>query len=195
MPGQPPARTMLGVNGDSTADGRTNGRPLPRVMLVGGRLARSTLRPLGGVANRAVEAGMEVERRASERVLGSAEFERLLTSALESPRVQAALRNAVATDAFKQVVADFVDAGIVDVLLERLLTRPALWQLVDEVAASPAVTAAITQQGLGFADLVGEEARSRSRKADDWLERMARRLTRHRLEAASAQDAGGPGPL
>jgi hypothetical protein len=48
--------------------------------------------------------------------------------------------------------------------------------MIDEIAGSPAVTAAISQQGLGFADQVTDEVRTRSRKADDWLERAARRL-------------------
>jgi hypothetical protein len=48
--------------------------------------------------------------------------------------------------------------------------------MIDEIAASPAVTAAISQQGLSFADQVGDQMRDRSRKADDWVERAARRL-------------------
>lgn len=42
--------------------------------------------------------------------------------------------------------------GLWDEFVDRLLASRALWRLVDEVADSPAVTAAITQQGLGFAD-------------------------------------------
>ena len=62
----------------------------------------------------------------------------------------------------------------------------ALWRLVDELASSPAVTGAITQQGLGFADQVGDVARARSRTADDWLERRARRLSSWRSKSAPA---------
>ena len=57
-----------------------------------------------------------------------------------------------------------------------MLTSEAIWNLIDEIAASPAVTAAISQQGLGFAGQMGDEVRERSRKADDWAERTARRL-------------------
>ena len=61
-------------------------------------------------------------------------------------------------------------------VVDRVLESEALWHLIDEIAASPAVTAAISQQGLGFADQVGDDVRARSRKADDWMERAARRL-------------------
>jgi hypothetical protein len=43
---------------------------------------------------------------------------------------------------------------------------------------SPAVTAAITQQSVGFADQVAGELGERSRQADARLERIARRLLR-----------------
>jgi hypothetical protein len=52
------------------------------------------------------------------------------------------------------------------------------------------VTAAISQQGLGFADEVGDEVRERSRKADDWVERTARRLIHRPLRPLPAE----PGP-
>ncbi len=51
------------------------------------------------------------------------------------------------------------DSGLVDRIVERLPTSRAVWDLIDEVAASPAVTAAISQQGLGFADQMGDEVR------------------------------------
>jgi hypothetical protein len=70
------------------------------------------------------------------------------------------------------------------------LASPALWRLVDEIAASPAVTAAITQQSLGFADQVEEQVRMRSRGADDWLEQKVRRLTRRRQRTENASGNG-----
>ena len=52
--------------------------------------------------------------------------------------------------------------------------------MVDEIARSPAVTEAITQQSLGFADQVAGGVRDRSRNADEVLERVARRALRRR---------------
>jgi hypothetical protein len=107
--------------------------------------------------------------------------------------VQASLQAAFASDGVKAVVADLVDAEVLDVFVERLLANPALWRLVDEIASSPAVTAAITQQGLGFVDQVGDQVRSRSRNADDRFEQAARRLIRRRGSPQPASDVLSPG--
>ena len=79
--------------------------------------------------------------------VAAVELETVLATALESEHVQRGLRGAFESDGGRQLVADFFD--------------------------SPAVTAAITQQGLGFADQMGEEVRSRTRRMDDWLEHAA----------------------
>jgi len=109
-----------------------------------------------------------------DRLLDSGELERLL----DSPRLQAAIQQVMESDGAKRVIDSFVDSGLLERFIHRLLSSDALWNLVDEIAASPAVTAAISQQGLGFADQVGGQVRTRSRKADVWLERSARRLVR-----------------
>ncbi len=72
-------------------------------------------------------------------------------------------------------MAKLFDSGLADQFVDRLLTSKAVWRLVDEIADSPAVTAAVTQQGLGFADQVGGELRARARQADDWILHKARR--------------------
>jgi len=154
-----------------------------------GRAAEISLKPMAGMVGRAAAAGAEVERRAVDRVLDSAELERVLDAAIDSARIQASLERALDSDGVKRlvdrlfdsgllarVIDRMFDSGLIDQVFERLLASDALWHLIDEVAASPAVTAAISQQGLGFADQVGDEVRGRSRKADDWLERAARRL-------------------
>jgi hypothetical protein len=87
----------------------------------------------------------------------------------------------------KRLIDTFFDSGLLDHFLERLAQSDALWRLIDEIAASLVVTAAISQQGLGFADEVGEQVRGRSRKADDWLERAARRLIRRDPDAPPPQ--------
>jgi uncharacterized RDD family membrane protein YckC len=82
---------------------------------------------------------------------------------------------ALESDNADRLVAKLFNSGLADGFVDRLLTSKALWRLVDEIAASPAVTAAVTQQSLGFADQVGDELRSRARHADDWLMHKARR--------------------
>jgi hypothetical protein len=129
------------------------------------------MRPLAGPVGAAAEAGIGLQRRAIDRLLDSGELDHILTS----PRLQAVVEQVLESDGAKMLVDAFFDSGLFERFVDRLLDSEALWHLVDVIAGSPAVTAAISQQGLGFADQVGTVLRGRSRKADDWLERRARR--------------------
>lgn len=153
-------------------------RVLGPLVGLGSRAAVSTLRPLSGVVEAAVVRGMRLERRAVDRVLDSRELERVLIAAVDSERIQTALAQAFESAAATQLVDALFDSGLIDRLIDRLSSSQALWRLIDEIAQSPTVTAAISGQGLGFADEVGSQVRDRSRKADDWLERAAHKLTR-----------------
>ena len=163
--------------------------PLGPLVGFGTRAATATLRPIAGVVEAAAGAGLSLERRAVNRVLDSDELERVVIVAINSAHIQAALKQALESDGATQLIDSLFDSGLIDRFLaglidsgtldrffDRLLTSEGLWNLIDEIAGSPAVTAAISQQGLGFADQVGDEVRNRSRKADDWMERAARRL-------------------
>jgi hypothetical protein len=156
---------------------------------IGGRAVAGTLRPLAGVVGAAAGVGISLERRAVDRVLESDELERVLNATVNSAHVQSALVQATQSEAVDRLVDGLFASGVVDRLLDRLLdsgtldrflvrllSSEGLWKMIDEIAASPAVTAAISQQGLSFADQVGDQMRDRSRKADDWVERAARRL-------------------
>jgi hypothetical protein len=170
-------------------DHRNSSRPgaLHELVSLGGRAAAFAVRPLGAAIGATVEVGMSLERRAIDRVIDSRELERILSTVLESSRVQAALRRALESEGATQLVDSFFDSNLFDRVVERLAASDALWRLIDEIAVSPSVTAAISQQGLGFVDEVGDEMRTRSRKADDWLERAARRLTRRHPQALPAE--------
>jgi hypothetical protein len=139
---------------------------------LGGRAAAVTLRPLTGAVGAAADAGINLERHAVDRLLESGELERLLAS----PRFQALVAQVIKSDGAAQMIDTFFESGLFDRLVDRLLASDGLWRIVDEVASSPAVMAALSQQGLGFADQVGEAVRSRSRRADRRLERAAQRL-------------------
>ncbi|HEX5193837.1 MAG TPA: hypothetical protein VFW09_13625 [Solirubrobacteraceae bacterium] len=162
----------------------------PRVLRpladIGSRAAATTLRPLSGMIDAAADAGIGLERRAVDRVLESDEVERVLIAVINSTRMQLALQRALASDGARRLVDTVFDSGLVDRLLERLLASDSLWHVIDEIAGSPAIAAAVSQQGLGFADQVGDEVRERSRKADDWVERAARRLTHRPPRVAPA---------
>jgi hypothetical protein len=155
---------------------RSMPNPLRPLIGFGTRAATATLRPIAGAVEAAAEASLSLERRAVNRVLESEELERVVIVAINSVHIQAALKQALESDGAVQLVDSLFASGLIDRFFERLLASESLWHLIDEIAASPAVTAAISQQGLGFADELGDEVRSRSRKADDWMERAARRL-------------------
>ena len=169
---------------------RSRSRILGPLGEIGGRAAALALRPVTNTVGAAVEVGANLERRAVDRVLDSGELERVLTSALDSARLQAGVRGALASDGARQLVDSFFDSGLFDQFMERLAASDALWRLIDEIATSPTVTAALSKQGLGFADQVGDLMRDRSRKADHRAERIADRLTRRRSKGAPSDGDG-----
>ena len=141
---------------------------------LGGRAASATLRPLTGAVGAVAEAGISLEQHAVDRLLESGELERLLDSA----RLQAIVAQVIRSEGATQLIDTFFDSGLFDRVVDRLLVSDGLWRLIDEVASSPAVMAAVSQQGLGFADQLGDVVRERSRKGDRRLERVADRLMR-----------------
>lgn len=143
---------------------------------IGDRAAAAAMRPLTGALGTAAGAGIGLQRRAIDRILDSGELDRLLAS----PRLQSVVEQVLESDGAKTLIDSFFESALFERFIERLSGSDALWRLVDEIVQSPAVTAAISQQGLGFADQVGAEVRGRSRKADDWLERFAQRLIHRR---------------
>jgi hypothetical protein len=155
---------------------------------IGERAAAVTMRPVAGAVGAAAEAGMGVQRRAVDRLLDSGELEQLLAS----PRLQALVEQVLDSEGAKKLVDTFFASGLFDRLVEGLLASDGLWHLVDVIAASPAVRAAISQQGLGFADQVGAEVRRRSRRADDSLERIAQRVAHRRRHEADGVEPPQP---
>jgi hypothetical protein len=145
-------------------------------------VGRVAVRPAGD----ALALGRRVERAARERIVHTTTRAALdaLDAVLASAFIEAAVNRAV-----ESRLADETITRIVDETVTRLPEREALWALIDEVAQSPAVTDAITQQGMGFADQVADDVRGRSRHADARLERAALRLLRRH-----PPEAGPPGP-
>jgi hypothetical protein len=103
-------------------------------------------------------------------------MERLVAAAVDSP-------------ATERLVTRVFESRLLDQIVTRLLESEELWLAVDEIARSPAVTEAITQQSLGFADQVAAGVRQGSIGADAWLERAARRVRRPRRHGEGS--AGG----
>jgi hypothetical protein len=142
-----------------------------------------------GVLSGAVDLAFRVEseaRRTAVRGLSRAYLaglEAALTSRLAAESVDRVLASALVDRAARStldnaVIERVLEDGVVDRVVERLLESDELWQLVEAIAQSPAVTDAISQQGVGFADQVAGGVRARSRDADTWLEGKVRRALR-----------------
>jgi hypothetical protein len=156
-------------------------------------LVGAMMRPAAG----AVSSGMRFERAVREaagRRLNDVADElarRAVDRAFRGPLVDVIAEDIVRYAVVERVMDRLLAEGIVERALERVLDGPELervvtavleseelWVVVEEVAQSPAVTEAVTQQSLGFADQVAGRVRARSRNADAWLERTARRALR-----------------
>jgi hypothetical protein len=159
----------------------------------------------GGAVGRRVEdatlwavdqaLGSRVAREAVDRVLDSELAEQAVGRALEGPLVDAIARDIARHAVVERIADQLIAEGVLEHAVDRVLAGPELeriansvldqvqeseelWLLVEEVAQSPAVTEAISRQGISFADQVALGVRARSHNADAWLERKARRALR-----------------
>jgi len=170
--------------------------PIPPLRRTAGAAAGLVSRAAGDVALAALDvllasrATDEAIERISRHVIDSPELERLLARSLESPAMERLVAAAVDSPATERLVARVIDSRLLDAIVTRLLESEELWLAVEEIARSPAVTEAITQQSLGFADQVAAGVRQGSTGADAWLERAARRVMRPRRGGEGP--AGGP---
>jgi hypothetical protein len=188
--------------------GGTAVRPAVAVVVLGRHVEHDVRgrvgRRLGDGVLAAVDSVLASELAAGtiDRVVASPLAERALSRALEGPLVDALARDVVRHAVVERLADPLLRAEVLEAVLERaeqaqvpqrliesrlvdeavmrLLQSDDLWLLVEEVARSPAVTEAITQQSIGFADQVADGVRARSRSADLWLESAARRALRRK---------------
>jgi hypothetical protein len=121
-----------------------------------------------------------VPRRVVDRMLADGIVEQMTARVVEGPELERAVERVLESAAAERLVGRVIESRLLDEAVRRLLESEDLWLLVDEIARSPAVADAITQQSVGFADQVADGVRVRSRGADAWLERAARRALRRR---------------
>jgi hypothetical protein len=135
----------------------------------------------------------EVPRRVVDRMLADGIVEQTTARILEGPELERAVETALESAAAERLVAQVIDSRLLDEAVRRLLESEDLWLLVEEIARSPAVTEAITQQSMGFADQVADGVRAGSRRADVWLERAARRALRRGAAKDLPDEPAAPG--
>jgi hypothetical protein len=154
---------------------RTAGAAAGLVSGAAGDLALAGLDVL--LASRVTDEAIE---RVTTHLLESPELERVVERSLESPAMERLVAAAVDSPATERLVTRVFESRLLDQIVTRLLESEELWLAVEEITRSPAVTEAITQQSLGFADQVAAGVRQGSTGADAWLERAARRVVRTR---------------
>lgn len=125
------------------------------------------------------------------RVVEGPELGRILDVALASEQMQETIAAALDNPAMQRIAANAVDSRVVDEVVRALLASEEVWLLVAEIAESPQVTAALSRQTAGVADQITDEVRERSRDADDWVERTARRLLRRSAASPQIEPPGG----
>jgi hypothetical protein len=144
-----------------------------------GAAERAATSAVDGIADRLLAQGLA--ERFIERLLAAPELEHLLAVMLDSPGMER-----LVTRAIESRLTESVMSRLIDDAARQLPQSRELWALIDQVAQSQAVTDAISQQGLGLADEVAADLRDRSRDADAWLERTARRIMGRRAGAPGA---------
>ena len=141
-------------------------------------LTRLALRPataMGGHALDRVLASSFVDAF-GKAIADHGVVERLATPIAASGAVERLVGEALESRVTEQLAARAIDSELMDQIVERLLASDDVWILVNEIAASPAVTAAISRQGMGLADQFAGVVRERSTRADDRIESSLRRL-------------------
>jgi hypothetical protein len=140
------------------------------------------------VALGAVDAFLESRfaRDAIDRVVASSLTRYAVERAMAEP-LNAALESPATDEIAGRVLDSAAAERLFDRVIDRVRDSDELWALIDEVVRSPAVTSAISQQGLGLADQFAAVVRTRSGRADDRVERAISRLLRR-------HDDNGPAP-
>jgi len=165
-----------------------SGRPLPlpvRLLGAGVRGARSVGKATG--VDRAVQVAAE---EAMVAAVESEAVERALTRVLQGPLVEEAARGALESDTVKQALIEALDSEMVDEVWRRLLASEEAQRLVERIAEAPELRAAISAQSVGFVEDIGHTIGNVSRRADDAVERVARRALFRRRRAVPTERAG-----
>ncbi len=80
--------------------------------------------------------------------------------------------------AVDRLTTDAISSQRTSLAIERLLESEDLWRIVDRIAKSPEVLNAIASASAGLTGVVADEARRHTVSADEFAERIARRVLR-----------------
>jgi uncharacterized RDD family membrane protein YckC len=168
--------------------GGASARSLPlsvRLLGAGVRGARSVGKAAG--IDRAVEAAAE---EAMVAAVESEAVERALTRVLRGPLVEEAVHGALESEAVKRALIDALDSEMVDEVWRRMLASEETQRLVERIAEAPELRAAISAQSVGFIEDIGHTIGNTTRRLDDVIEGVARRVTFRKRRSGPTERAG-----
>jgi hypothetical protein len=111
-------------------------------------------------------------------LLGTGAFDGVLTVVINHPATEKLVVNTLDDPGLDRLLERAMASRMVDDLTARILDSAQLQLVIDHVVASPELRAALTQQTAGLAEDVAAGVRSRTVRADDAAERVARALLR-----------------
>lgn len=170
------------------AQGRRRFEQVAGDVLAAPEVERAVDRALEGplpdaVARSLAEHGV-VERIAA-KVLTDANLEEAVVKALEHETTEQLVREALASPGLRRLLVTALESELARELTDRVLEGPEMQRVVEHVAASPEVRAAVARQTTSLADEMVAGIRTRARRLDDSAEdkvrgslRRPRRVTR-----------------
>jgi uncharacterized RDD family membrane protein YckC len=164
------------------------GKPLPlpvRLLGAGVRGARSVGKATG--VDQAVQVAAE---EAMVAAVESETVERAIARVLRGPVVEEAVHGALESDAVKRALIEALDSELVDEVWLRLLASDEAQRLVERIAEAPEIRAAISAQSVGFVEDIGRTVGDATRRIDDGLERVVRRIFRRPQRAEPTDRVG-----
>jgi uncharacterized RDD family membrane protein YckC len=147
---------------------------------IGGRLLEGGARGVGRIAgatgiDRTVEVAVE---EAIVRALESAAVERAITRLIEDGRLADAVEASIDEDRIEATVKRAIDSEVADRIWEDILASDKAQMLVERIAEAPEVRVALASQGVGLIADLGRQVSRATAAADDFLERVVRRVFR-----------------
>jgi uncharacterized RDD family membrane protein YckC len=150
------------------------------------QLKRSIDRALAGSLPDAVVRSL-VERQVAQRMAK----QMVVTLELEPVTAPGAAAQPITSAELERLVTTAVESRLSAQLTQRLVESPELERVIEEVASSPAVRAAMARQTMSLGEEIAAGLRQRMWRADDSLERLARRLLRRPLRSSPTPSAYG----
>jgi uncharacterized RDD family membrane protein YckC len=168
------------------AERRPRERSLPARLFGTGARSAQRVGEATGISD-AVEFAAE---EAIVRAIESEAVERALSRVLDGPALEQAVARALESPAVERALSEAIDSEMIDRVWERLLASDEAQRLVERIAEAPEVRSAIASQGIGFVEDIGMQASKVTRRLDDGIESVARRLLFRKRRAERTNCAG-----